>query len=589
MSEVFFDGEFLNVRLSSRRNYKVVLELAKTSSYSEYIQNEGIYVISATRKNARELFNANYSFDKSAEIFIKDLKKINDIKYNGQLMFKRELEKNQTKKDELFDKLFHFQQEGVSKMLEMNSNILLADEQGLGKTPQASSYLRLKENSLPALVICPASLKLNWERELEKWANVKSYIINGKTPENLSEEFLRKYPVFIINYDILGSEDKAEKTAEENRKKAAKEAGEKYRKRMLKVHGWCDKLIEYNFKTIIADESQALGEEGTIRTRAVTQICEALPDAKKIMISGTPYETRTSQFYPLLHIIRPTEFNNKFKFLMRYCDPVKTFFGWQFNGLSNAEELHERICKFMIRRLKKDVLKDLPPKIRSVIPLQISASERAMYDKADSELELAVMNKEECVLAKMAKLKQVAFEAKKNAAIQYIKDYIENVGKLVVFIWHRKSYETLMSEFGKTAVGLVGGVSLEDRQKAVDEFQTNDKIKLFIGNIKSAGTGITLTAAAATVFLEFGSTAPGHLQAEDRVHRIGQTADSVMAQYLILENSIEEDSMTTLNKRAKDLEAVIDGTVSSDMFEVEDDMSMATLKEYIKRKNLKNN
>ena len=75
MGEVFFDGEFLNVRLSSRRNYKVVLELAKTSSYSEYIQNEGIYVISATRKNARELFNANYSFDKSAEIFIKDLKK----------------------------------------------------------------------------------------------------------------------------------------------------------------------------------------------------------------------------------------------------------------------------------------------------------------------------------------------------------------------------------------------------------------------------------------------------------------------------------------------------------------------------------
>ena len=212
-----------------------------------------------------------------------------------------------------------------------------------------------------------------------------------------------------------------------------------------------------------------------------------------------------------------------------------------------------------------------------------------MYDKADSELELAVINKEECVLAKMAKLKQVAFEAKKNAAIQYIKDYIENVGKLVVFIWHRKSYETLMSEFGNIAVGLVGGVSLEDRQKAVDEFQTNDKIKLFVGNIKSAGTGITLTAAASTVFLEFGSTAPGHLQAEDRVHRIGQTADSVMAQYLILENSIEEDSMTTLNKRAKDLEAVIDGTVSSDMFEVEDDMSMATLKEYIKRKNLKNN
>lgn len=570
MAEIFYDEGYFSIKLSKRRNYKIVLDLAKNANYSEYIPTEGIMIISATKKNARELYNAGYSFDENAKIFLQG-KKEKTIEVN---------------KDELFEQLFNFQKEGVIKMLNMNSNILLADEQGLGKTPQASSYLRLKENSLPAIVICPASLKLNWQRELEKWGKIKSYIINGKTPEYLSEEFLKKYPVWILNYDILGSEDKKEKENEMKLRKQAKEQGIRRTKKLIKVQGWCDELIKHNFKTIICDESQALGEETTIRTRAVTQICETLPEAKKIMISGTPYETRTSQFYLLLKILKPEEFNNKYKFLMRYCDPVKTYFGWQFNGLSNAEELHSRISQFMIRRLKKDVLKDLPPKIRSVIPLQITESERKIYEQKDKELELAVINKEKNVLSKMAELKQVAFEVKKNSAIQYIKDYIENVGKLVVFIWHRHSYEVLMEEFGKIAVGIVGGDSIEDRQKAVDEFQNNKKIKLFVGNIKSAGTGITLTSAFTTVFLEFGNTAPGHLQAEDRVHRIGQKADSVMAQYLILEDSIEQDSMNTLNKRAKDLEAVIDGTVSSDMFEVEDDMSLATLKEYKKRKNL---
>lgn len=590
MAEVFYDGEYFNVRLSSRRNYKVVLDLAKNSSYSEYIQNEGIYVISATRKNARELFNANYSFDKTAEIFIKGLEKQKHTIRDDMLVLSTDKHQENNKRffsvDGKFE-MYNFQKEGLKRMLMMKTNILLADEQGLGKTNQASKYLQFKENSLPAVVVCPASLKLNWQKELKFWANIDSYVINGKTPEYLSDEFIKKYPVWIINYDILGSENKKEREEENERKIICKAEGKKYVEKLLKVYGWCDTLVEKNFKTIICDEAQALGEKKTMRTRGVTQICEALKDSKKIMISGTPYETRTSQFYSLLHIIAPEEFNNEYRYLMRYCDPVKTYFGWQFNGLSNAEELHSRISKYMIRRLKKDVLKDLPPKIRSVVPLQISDSERKMYDEADRELELAVINKEECVLSKMAKLKQMAFRAKKNAAIQYIKDYINNVGKLVVFIWHRESYEELMKEFGKVAVGLVGGVSLEDRQRAVDEFQTNPKIKLFIGNIKSAGTGITLTAAAKTTFLEFGPTAPGHLQAEDRVHRIGQTADCVEATYLILENSIEQDSVTTLNKRAHDLEAVIDGTISSDMFEVEDDMSIATLKEYKKRKNLK--
>lgn len=575
---VIFDGERICVQLN-RMNWKDIVEIAEQSQYSEYLSDVGIYCLPPTKKIARKLKELNYPLDCSMDIFFKENKKITVKELNNDYDFH-----SVDNKDELFE----FQKEGVRKMLNMESNILLADSMGLGKTPQGSMYLRYKENSLPAIIICPASLKLNWQKEIKHWAGLKSYVINGKTPEYLSEEFIKKYPVWIINYDILGSENKDEKLEEQKRKEYCKENDLKYKKKILKVYGWCDTIIEKNFKTIICDEAQALGESTTIRTRAVSQICEGLPKSKKIMISGTPYETRTSQFYSLLHMIDPKEFNNEWKYKYRYCDPVKTFFGWKFDGLSNAEELHNIISKFMIRRLKEDVLKDLPPKIRSVIPLQITDNERKIYIETDKELEDAIMNKETNILSKMAKLKQVAFQVKKNSAIQFIKDYIENVGKLVVFIWHIESYNVLMKEFEKIAVGINGGVSIQDRNKAVEEFQNNPKIKLFVGQIKSAGTGLTLTASSCTVFLEFGTTAPQHLQAEDRVHRIGQKADSVLAQYLILEDSIEQDCMNTLNKRAKHLEAVLDGKYDSqDMFKMEEDMSEDIIKEYKRRKMIK--
>ena len=575
---VIFDGERICVQLN-RMNWKDIVEIAEQSQYSEYLSDVGIYCLPPTKKIARKLKELNYPLDCSMDIFFKENKKITVKELQNDYDFH-----SVDNKDELFE----FQKEGVRKMLNMESNILLADSMGLGKTPQGSMYLRYKENSLPAIIICPASLKLNWQKEIKHWAGLKSYVINGKTPEYLSEEFIKKYPVWIINYDILGSENKDEKLEEQKRKEYCKENDLKYKKKTLKVYGWCDTIIEKNFKTIICDEAQVLGESTTIRTRAVSQICEGLPKSKKIMISGTPYETRTSQFYSLLHLIDPEEFNNEWKYKYRYCDPVKTFFGWKFDGLSNAEELHNRISKYMIRRLKEDVLKDLPPKIRSVIPLQITENERKIYIETDKELEDAIVNKETNVLSKMAKLKQVAFQVKKNSAIQFIKDYVENVGKLVVFIWHIESYNILMKEFEKIAVGINGSVSIQDRNKAVDEFQNNPKIKLFVGQIKSAGTGLTLTASSCTVFLEFGMTAPQHLQAEDRVHRIGQKADSVLAQYLILEDSIEQDCMNTLNKRAKHLEAVLDGKYDSqDMFKIEDDMSEDIIKEYKRRKMIK--
>lgn len=543
---VFFDGEKLCVQLSRGKDYKKVLKLAEQYE-SEYLSEVGIYVFPPIKKIAWALEEAGYPFDKSAEMFLQKKKEI-----------------------EIPETLFPFQKEGVKQMLEMNTNILLADEMGLGKTVQVAVYLALKKNSVPALIVCPASLKMNWSREIEKWTHYKTYIIDGRNPQQLTKEFINKYPVWIINYDILGSEDKKEKEEEMERRKRAKAMGYPCRKKQIKVNGWCDELIKHNFQTIICDEVQYIAEPETIRARAILQISKALKNSKKLFISGTPYETKTSQFFTCLSILDPVEFNNRYRFLMRYCDPVKTFFGWKFDGLSNAEELHAKISKFMIRRLKKDVLTQLPPKIRAVVPMQVTPAERKIYDEVDWQFEQDIINgvkdkKEQ--LGHIAHLKQASYKAKEKAVIKWIKDYLTFQNKkLVVFIYHKATYDALMQEFGYCSVGLTGATPPNQRQAVVDKFQNEDKVFLFIGQIKASGVGLTLTKASATCFVEFGNSFPQHCQAEDRVHRIGQTADSVMAYYLILSNSIEESIMQNINRRGKHIEQVMNGESEEDFF-----------------------
>lgn len=575
---VFYDGEKICVQLTKGKNYKKVLQLAENYD-SEYLPDVGIYIFPPIKRIARTLFELGYPFDNSAKIFL------TTKKHNEE---KQSIVKNYFSVDGEHE-LFQFQKEGVEKMLAMNSNILLADEMGLGKTPQASFYLKLKENCLPALVVCPASLKMNWSREVEKWSGYKTYILDGRKPQKLTDDFIKKYPVWIINYDILGEENKEAKEKEMKARKEAKEKKQKRRKLLVKVDGWCDELITHNFNTLVCDEVQYIAEKETIRARAIFQISKALPKMKKLFISGTPYETRTSQFFTCLNLLEPRKFPDEWKFKMRYCNPVKTFFGWKFDGLTNGDELHEKISKFMIRRLKNDVLTQLPLKLRAIVPMQVTPEERKLYDEIDLQFEediRAGVKDKKSQLGHIAHLKQASYRAKEKAVIRWIKDYLTFQNqKLVVFIYHRSTYESLMNEFGYCSVGLTGATPPAQRQSIVDKFQNDEKIFLFIGQIKASGVGLTLTKASATCFVEFGTTAPQHEQAEDRVHRIGQQADSVMAYYLILEDSIEQDIMTTLERRNKDMKKVLNNENDVSLFG-DGDLTEGALIEYKKRKNI---
>jgi SWI/SNF-related matrix-associated actin-dependent regulator 1 of chromatin subfamily A len=222
----------------------------------------------------------------------------------------------------------------------------------------------------------------------------------------------------------------------------------------------------------------------------------------------------------------------------------------------------------MLRRKKEDVLRDLPPKRRLVVPMEIN--NRKEYNKADVDLirwlrdnfGTGKANKaaQAEALVRFSYLKQLAAEGMMEMAVQWIKDSLDANGKLVIFAIHYATIDKLQEELRNyNPVVLDGRKSKEEKQAAVDRFQNDPECRLFIGNIKAAGVGITLTASSNTVFVELGWTPGEHDQAEDRVHRIGQDAESVNAWYLIASNTIMEEVSEILDEKRRVMDAVLDG------------------------------
>ena len=301
------------------------------------------------------------------------------------------------------------------------------------------------------------------------------------------------------------------------------------------------------------------------RTKAIKKLGKGVPHI--IALSGTPIVNRPIEAYNAIQLINPDIFPNFFSFTHTYCNAKHTGFGWDFNGHSNDEELHKKLTgTIMIRRLKKDVLPDLPEKTRSFIPIELD-NERE-YDAAENNFITYIKQTKGVaaaekasnaeVLAKIEVLKQLAVKGKLNDAISWIQDFLEVDGKLIVFATHKFVIDDLMNEFEKVAVKIDGSVSQIERQRAVDSFQNNDRIRLFVGNIQAAGVGITLTAASNVAFLELPWTPGSVSQAEDRCHRIGQR-DSVNIYYLLAINTIEEKIGKLIDSKRKVLDAVLDG------------------------------
>ena len=474
-------------------------------------------------------------------------------------------------------KLKDFQADGVAWLESQLGTGLLADEQGTGKTVQVMAYAH-KNKKFPMAVVCPNTLKFNWRNEILAMTG-SQYSINivGKSySKRQIKKRLEKHPnitysktpvpgcnIYVLNYECLSTN--------------------------------VNTLGHMKLSFMAVDESQKIKNPLAKRTKAFIKLATGEEDVKDsrgkyttnvvgdrinsvVLMSGTPMVSRPKELWTTVRSIGNwlPEFSNWSKFAFRYCNANHNGYGWDFNGSSNETELHQLLTNnIMIRRLKADVLKELPPKLYKTIPLEFDRDEYDKVEQAFNGINWAAgmqtiikmggnAPKSDDAIVAIQKLREIAGYSKLQSTIEWIKDYTEDGEKIVVFAHNRLVIDTINSSLQsdpdyKNCVGLIyGGVSDEERADAVLAFQTDPNIKVIIVGITSGGFGLTLTAAKAVAFIQLPWT-PGEIsQCVDRIHRIGQDADIITVYNLVAEGTIEEDIAELLIAKGMVLDSVLD-------------------------------
>lgn len=425
--------------------------------------------------------------------------------------------------------LMPFQRAGVEFVEMSGGKCIIGDDMGLGKTVQSLAYLQLHPELRPAVIITPASVKINWQLEVSKFMidAKQTHVISGQKPYKLDNA-----DIFLLNYDLL--------------------------------HHWQNEIERLNPKVIIFDEAhRCKAGAKSKRGKAAIELSRKIPH--RLYLTGTPILNRPQEFFPLLNMVDPDAWPNFFSFGRRYCGARQVSIGrgktaWDFSGASNLAELHEKSKPFMIRRMKTEVLKDLPDKRRVIIPIKLTPDELIEYNTTLDEA-LTVMEEEDnqaIQLAMIEKSKQAAAKAKMPYVKEWIDDFLSGDQKIVIFGVHRDVTIGLYEQYKDQATSIVGGLSAQERQDAKDKFQEDPACKLISCNTQAAGEGVTLTAASNLAFIEYPWT-PGLLkQCEDRIHRIGQKNAATIYQFVALD-TIEEDITRLLNKKAMIIDKAIDG------------------------------
>jgi hypothetical protein len=396
------------------------------------------------------------------------------------------------------------------------------------------------------LIVCPASLKINWQREIENYSSRTVYIAEGK-------KFSMDHDIVIINYDIL-------KNFHDIKNKENSE------------------ILKSKFDLVIMDEAHMISNPQAQRTKIVNDICDKVE--RVWLLTGTPMTSRPMNYFNLLSLVESPVAANWMSYARRYCNGFQFSVGkrkvWNVTGSSNLDELRERTQSHILRRLKDEVL-DLPDKIITPVYLRLKSKdyEEVMgeyfnwYDNNSEESSSLTIQ-----FGKLMKVRKIIAEEKVKHTIELAENIIEQGKKVIIFTNFTDSLRTIYNHFGKSAVYLDGSCSKPHRQKSVDDFQENDKIKVFVGNLKAAGVGITLTAAEAVIMNDLSFVPAEHAQAEDRSHRIGQK-NSTSVYYPLFENTIEGAIYDILNRKKKIISTVMgDDLMIDDASSIEEMLKM---------------
>jgi SWI/SNF-related matrix-associated actin-dependent regulator 1 of chromatin subfamily A len=442
--------------------------------------------------------------------------------------------------------LFPFQEVGVARLVS-DRRLLLADDMGLGKTVQSISAINslfckgeLSPSTFRVLIICPKSVVSVWVDELEEWIDDRYvslehslHVVSAGIADPLDVD-ASFGTIQIINYDIC--------------------------------HRHRDILQNVPFDVLICDEAHYLKSPQTQRTDAILGIKEkskGIQSRYTWFLSGTPILNRLNEIYPLLFAINKDKWNSYYAFKKKYAG--------SYDEVVNLGQLKLMLRPSLLRRKKVDVLKDLPPKLHSVVSLEGSegVKEREQefaFESYGMELNVAQIKdsavdisslgkfgenasslkeygigtylKGTALLSALAKVRSITSSFKLEPSVQLLKQYIM-CEKVVVFAHHRQLIMDLVEAFGDSCVHIIGGMDAKSRAEAVQRFQNDASCRLFIGSIRAAGVGLTLTASSHVVFLELDWSPSIMTQAEDRCHRVGQQ-DSVLVEYFVFKGSLDE-------------------------------------------------
>ena len=438
---------------------------------------------------------------------------------------------------------YPYQLKGIARGLELK-RFMNCDEPGLGKTLQSIATINLAD-AFPCLVVCPSSLKINWQREWEKFTDKKAMILTDKVRDTWTFFFQTgMHQVFIVNYESL----------------------KKYFvQRIKKAEGWTLRDVEFRnsinlFKSVIIDESHRCKSASTQQAKFCKGICTGKEWV--IELTGTPVVNRPKDLIPQLAILdRMNDFGGYKPFVDRYCSGQRE--------ASNLRELNFNLWKYcMFRREKSLVLTELPDKIRQGNTCEITNRKEYMdaerdlimylqkYKDADDDKIAKAMRGE--VMVRINILRQISARGKVRDVIEFVKDFRENGKKIILFCSLHEVVDQLKRYF-PTAVSVTGRDSQDEKQRAVDAFQNNPKADIIICSIKAAGVGLTLTASSNVAFVEFPWTYADCCQCEDRAHRIGQK-DSVTCYYFLGRRTIDEKVYRIIQEKKNIANAVTGST-----------------------------
>ncbi|KAG3274388.1 zinc finger RANBP2-type containing 3, transcript variant X2 [Ictidomys tridecemlineatus] len=442
--------------------------------------------------------------------------------------------------EKLRTKLFPFQKDGITFALGRQGRCMVADEMGLGKTIQAIAIAYFYKEEWPLLIVVPSSLRCSWTEEIEKWIPElepeEINVIQNKTDVGR----ISTSKVTVLGYGLLTTD----------------------------ALTLIDALNNQNFKVVIVDESHYMKSRTATRTKILLPVVQK--SRRAILLTGTPALGRPEELFMQIEALFPQKFGTWTDYAKRYCNARIRYFGkrpqWDYRGASNLKELHHLLNDIMIRRLKTEVLTQLPPKIRQHIPFDLP-------DKAAKDLNTSLEEWKrlmrspnpggtETVLGLITRIFKQTAIAKAGAVKDYIKMILQNDSlKFLVFAHHLSMLQACTEAVieNKTRyIRIDGSVPSSERIHLVNQFQNDPDTRVAILSIQAAGQGLTFTAASHVVFAEL-YWDPGHIkQAEDRAHRIGQCS-SVTIHYLIANGTLDTLMWGMLNRKVRVTGSTLNG------------------------------